>query len=75
MLDNVYVSEINIRLKKANPLPTRKIKNDYMNDTARYWSFLDRWNFLFKEGHLCYKLLKNSSLETKYRISEIHLQR
>ena len=38
------------RLVKAEPLPTCKMENDGMNDTARCWSFLDRRNYFFKEG-------------------------
>ena len=50
------------------------MESDRMNDMARWWSFLDRRNYFFKEGQWCENLAKTSILEVKLRISEIHLQ-
>ena len=40
-------------LVKPEPLPISKMENDCINDLARLESFLDRWNYFFKEGQWC----------------------
>ena len=52
-------------LVKPEPLPISKMENDFMNDLARLWSFLDRWNYFFKEGQWCWNFAKTSLLEVK----------
>ena len=61
-------------LVKAEPLPICKMENDCMNNLARWWIFLDRRNYLFKEGKLHWYFAKILLLVLKLRIAEIQLQ-
>ena len=44
-----------IRLVNAEPLPISKMENDWMNDLARCWIFLDRRNYFFQRGAVVLK--------------------